>query len=324
MIDFSESLTKEFILSKVSQEEIFARYGVPVQTGVFRSPLRADRHVTCNFYRKGGKLRLRDHAGYFWGDCFDLVMSQFGLTYGKALAKVSYDFLLSDGAVSASRRPHAPVHIEPLGPCDLRVKRREWNKADSRYWKRWDFQQETLNFYHIAALEQVWVNDDQRYAYRGRTGKEAYVYYFGQYDYKCYFPYRDYVRFMHNNSWLLQGYMQLPVSGEVCVITKSLKDVAKLYEFGVPAVAPMSESTLPTPAHMEELSSRFSNLVVFYDNDMAGLRQMVKIRRTYGKTYGLHFAVFPKGFPKDFTDYYEKRGRESTQSLIEHVKTELL
>lgn len=323
-IDFSKALTKELILSHVSEEEIFARYGVRVDSGVFRSPLRGDRHPTCNFYRKRGKLYLRDHAGYFWGDCFDLVMQQEGLTFGKALQRVASDFLLNDQVVLGERKPAAPIYLPPLESCDLRVKRRKWNGEDARYWGRWDFKDETLALFHISALERVWVNDSQVYAYRNRSTKEAYVYHFGQYDYKCYFPYRDKVRFLHNNSWILQGYLQLPVSGEVVVITKSLKDVAKLHEFGIPAVAPMSETTLPSPAHMEELAERFGRIVVFYDNDWPGRRQMVRFRLAYGTRYLLDFVCMPQGYPKDFTDYYEQRGYSSTLSLIEHVKTELL
>lgn len=324
IIDFSKALTKELILSRVSEEEIFARYGVPVEVGTFRSPIRGDRHPTCNFYRKRGKLYLRDHAGYFWGDCFDLVMRQEGLSFGKALQRIAQDFLLTDQVVLGERRPAPPIYLPPLEACELRVKRREWNSYDTSYWGRWDFKDSTLALFHIAPLDRVWVNDDQKYAYRDRRGHEAYVYHFGQYDYKCYFPYRERVRFLHSNSWILQGYLQLPPSGEVVVITKSYKDVAKLYEFGIPAVAPMSETTLPTPAHMEELAERFGRIVVFYDNDWPGRRQMVKFRQRYGVQYFLDFICLPQGHPKDFTDYYEKRGYSSTLSLIEHVKTELL
>lgn len=324
-IDFSKALTKELILSKVSEEEIFARYGVPVESGMFRSYIRPDRRSTCMFYRRRGvgKLILRDYAGHFWGDCFDLVMKQERVNFGGALSKVASDFRLTDEVVLDSRVPAPSIYIPPADFCDIRVKRREWNSRDQAYWGRWHFKQETLDLFHIAPLERVWINDEQIYAYR-TPGREAYGYYFGQYDYKIYFPWRDSGRFRHNNSWLLQGYLQLPASGEFVVITKSLKDVAKMYEFGVPAVAPMSESTLPSLAHMEELAERFGRIIVFYDNDWPGRRQMVKIRQKYGQQFLLDFVCLPQGYPKDFTDYYEQRGEKSTLSLIEHVKTELL
>lgn len=324
VVDFDKILTKEVILSKVSEEEIFARYGVPVEDGVFRSPLRTDRHPTCNFYRRrNGRLYLRDHAGFFWGDCFDLVMQQHRVSFGGALKRVAEDFGLTDKVTFQERIPLRKIEIPILVSADIRVKRRNWNEYDRAFWKRWDFKRETLELFHISPIDRAWINDESIYAYR-KKGEEAYVYHFGQYDYKVYFPWRDSRRFVHNTSWVLQGYMQLPASGEFVVITKSLKDVAKLYEFGIPAVAPMSETTLPSPAQMEELAERFGRIIVFYDNDRPGRRQVVRMLRTYGKQFALEPILMPQGQPKDFTDYYEKRGKESTLSLIEHVKTELI
>lgn len=232
------------------------------------------------------------------------------------------DFGLTDKTTFDERVPKVEVFIPIQVSADIRIKRRSWNQDDTHYWGRWKFRKETLDFYHISAVERAWVNDESVYAYLKR-GQEAYVYHFGQYDYKVYFPWRTSTRFIHNNSWVLQGYLQLPASGDVVVITKSLKDVAKLYEFGIAAVAPMSETTLPSVAHMEELAERFGRMVIFYDNDMPGRRQMVRIRKAYGRQFMLDFVCFPQGYPKDLTDYYEQRGEESTLSIIEHVKTEL-
>lgn len=325
IFNFDKVLTKELILSKVSEEEIFTRFGIPVEDGVFRSPMRTDKHPTCNFYRRrNGRLYLRDHAGYFWGDCFDFVIHQHrGISFGKALQIVANEFKLTDDIVLRDRIPSREnVFIAPVEACDIRVKRREWNADDARYWGRWKFKRETLEFYHISPLERVWINDEPIYAYR-KKGEEAYCYHFGQYDYKVYFPYRDQSRFRHNNSWLLQGYMQLPATGEYIVLTKSLKDCAKLYEFGIPACAPMSETTLPSPAHMEELAERFGRIIVFYDNDWPGKRQMIKLARRYSEKFQLDLILMPSGYPKDFTDYFEKRGEERTKDLIEHAKSEL-
>ena len=74
-------LTKDFILSKVDQITIFSTYfNLPIETiqycidtGEFIvSPIRTDLHPTCGFrYNNRGKLKFKDFAGYFWGDCFD-------------------------------------------------------------------------------------------------------------------------------------------------------------------------------------------------------------------------------------------------------------
>lgn len=322
VIDFSKVVTKSMILSKVNEEDIFARYGVPVQTGSFKSPLRIDRRPTCNFYRRNDRrLMLIDHSGHFHGDCFDLVMFTQHIGFGQALHRVATDFHLTDGVVSDYVKREWP-EIPIAETADIRVRRRNWNSEDKRYWGRWDFKPDTLNLYHISPIERAWVDGEPIYAYR-KKGDEAYVYHFGQYDYKIYFPHRDSHRFRHNNSWLLQGYLQLPPTGGFVVLTKSLKDVAKLHEFGIPAVAPMSESVLPQEGILADLADRFGRIIVFYDNDRAGKRQMVKIRKAYGHVFNMEFLYFPKGYPKDFTDYYEQKGLDNTLSLIGTVRAEL-
>ena len=77
----NNKLTKDYILSKVDQITIFSTYfNLPIEiiqycidTGEFIvSPIRADLHPTCGFrYDNRGKLKFKDFAGYFWGDCFD-------------------------------------------------------------------------------------------------------------------------------------------------------------------------------------------------------------------------------------------------------------
>ena len=89
----STKLTKQYVLSKVSQVTIFATYlnlsNTTVQNCIDNgelivSPLREDVHPTCGFaYDRKGKLKFRDFAGYFWGDCFDLVALVMSNIYKK-------------------------------------------------------------------------------------------------------------------------------------------------------------------------------------------------------------------------------------------------
>ena len=53
MFELETNITKEFILSKVSQEQIFEHYGISVKKGLFCSPsiIRVDKQPTCSFYK---------------------------------------------------------------------------------------------------------------------------------------------------------------------------------------------------------------------------------------------------------------------------------
>ena len=111
---------------------------------------------------------------------------------------------------------------------------------------------------------------------------------------------------------MIQGSKQLPKSGEYIVITKSLKDVMALHEFGITAVAPNSENIFLTEAQYKKLKLRFNVIYLLYDRDLPGVRSANKIRKKFP---GIKVLLMPK--TKDFTDYVKKYGTLNTLNLIE-------
>lgn len=77
----------------------------------------------------------------------------------------------------------------------------------------------------------------------------------------------------------------LPKSGDAIVITKSLKDIMVLYEFGIPAIAPISENCYLTDAQHNKLVNRFNKVILFYDNDKAGIHNLNKFRKEHSELY---------------------------------------
>lgn len=319
VIKFTAELTKEYILQRVSEEEIFEAYGAKVVDYPFCSPFRRDINPTCRFYRRrrDNRLILRDMAGYFWGDCFDLVafVTPGIINYYKALKDIAARFKLQEGPTSIIRIPQTPrVNIQQV-ECEIRVTRMEWTERHLEYWKQYHVQKSTLERFKVAPLELAWLNGQQIYSWHAKN-EPAYVYYFGGYDYKLYFPTRERgsIRFMHNNPNILQGYEQLPVSGRGCVITKSLKDVICLAEYDVPAVAPMSEMQILSEVSFEELSSRFDKLFCLYDVDNPYSIASMKAMRNMG----IQPLFFKRSQPKDFSDFIKEFGRQNGYVLVEY------
>ena len=111
---------------------------------------------------------------------------------------------------------------------------------------------------------------------------------------------------------MIQGSKMLPKSGEFVVVTKSLKDVMALYEFGIPAIAPNSENLFLTEAQYEKLQTKFQQIYILYDRDLPGVKSANRIRKKFD---GLQVLLVPK--VKDFTDYVKKYGTYKTFNLIE-------
>ena len=106
--------------------------------------------------------------------------------------------------------------------------------------------------------------------------------------------------------------------GDVLCITKSMKDVMALYEYGISAIAPISENLFLTEKQYLRCKQKFKHLFVFYDNDKPGLRNLAKIRRKYD----VIITFIPKKYNvKDISDFRKQYGHEKTLELINQAKS---
>jgi len=302
-IKFTPEMTREFILSRVTEEEVFEKYGVRVQQGMIRSPLRLDRHPTCRFFRaRNGRLVLHDFSGHFHGDCFDFVgRVKGGLKFYDALRDVAKEFKIIDGS------PRTPIVsstvIGPKALCELRIKAMPWDERHLAYWDQYGITPETLSLYKVKQLSHAWLNGSIFYNREfARKHEIVMAYDFNNYDYKLYMPERETGRFIHNNPDILQGYDQLPAEGEYVVITKALKDVMAFHEFGIASLAPMSETTTVSDDVLDILKKRFKKVYALFDRDTAGILGLRNMKRR-----GVTPLLIPKALGvKDFSDVCKK------------------
>lgn len=105
--------------------------------------------------------------------------------------------------------------------------------------------------------------------------------------------------------------------GDYIVITKSLKDVMALYEFGIPAIAPCSENLFVTKSQYERLKLHYKRIFVLYDNDLPGVHAMCKIHKQFPEVTCL---MLHREDAKDFSDYRKTFGYKKTLQLINQAK----
>lgn len=301
---FDVEINKEFVLSQVSQEEIFERYLVAVTyEGRICSPLRTDKTATCGFKRlRNGVIMFRDFSGHFSGDCFNVVQHIYGCSFYEALSIISVDFGLTAGE---SREPSGIVEWNSEKEyTHIDVKWRAFTKADMRYWELFGIERATLVKYMVGAVMYAWVNGNV--IYHNKDNDPCYGYWFdGQY--KLYMPKRKEYRFI-NNYLGLQGEAQLPLKGPLLVITKSMKDVMYLFQLGIAAIATSSESVILSHDKMLELKGRFDNIIIMFDFDLTGVRSTNAMRKLYDLPYVFitngRFGTVDYG-AKDITDVHK-------------------
>ncbi len=106
--------------------------------------------------------------------------------------------------------------------------------------------------------------------------------------------------------------------GDNLVITKSLKDVMVLYEYGITAIAPCSENLFVTDSQYDKLKKKYKNIYLFYDQDEPGIKAMCKIKKKHND---LKVLFLPRhGSDKDISDFRKAHGHKKTLELINKVK----
>jgi hypothetical protein len=318
---FGEQITKEWVLEKVSEEEIFKFYlGIFPEFGIgFKNPLRKDDDPDCFFYvAPNGMLKFNDIAQKWNWDCFNVVQHIYKCNFYQALKHISEDFDLIEK--NNDKKAVTYLSLDKVsGNKEIKVKRRKWYDIDKEYWTQYHITKEALEFFNVAPLETAWLNNEIIYSFK--RGDIGYVYHFNGYNYKLYFPNRKrdtspYPRFYHNNGKIIQGYTQLPTHGENLIITKSLKDVICLYLFDIPAIAPMSENIYMNLGQINQLRNRFKNIYILFDNDYKGRKATIY----YKNQFNLTPLLFPQDMKKDFSDNLKEFGYQSILDYVEEIK----
>ena len=255
----SGSVTKSFVLSKVSQESIFSAYfDIPinvinhcVETGeLICSPIREDRHPTVGFkYDNRGKLKMKDFSGVWWGDCFDaaaLIISQIYNRTVDISNKHDFIFVLKHITKTFSKifygnnkDPNLDSSVKQAlsqvikRKPDIEIVVREWNEYDKQYWENFGVNLQFLNVNFVYPVDQYYIdrkiNPEPKYYYTNND--PCYAYFLGrdkhgQASMKLYFPKRDKgcTKFITNSNHLEGIYNLNGDNYDYIVLTKSSKD----------------------------------------------------------------------------------------------------
>lgn len=322
-----QKLDKELILKHISEEQIMEYYlKVPIKKGLFRSSLRSDKNPTCSFYRNSsGTLIFKDFATGQSLSCFGVVQELFKCNYFQALKIIANDFGIIENKnikKNQGKINENPVKIEDKQISRIQVEIQEFSDQELNWWGKYGITLDILKKFNVFSCKHVFLNGNlftksqqhcPSYGYYGgnikENGKKIELW-------RIYYPKRkNSFRFISN--WpgkKIQGFKQLPKTGKLLVITKSMKDCLALYAYNIPAIAPCSENLFISNKVLEELKTRFKHIIVLYDNDIPGIHNMRKIKKEYPE---LHYFFIPRHLgAKDFSDLRKLLGYKKTKELL--------
>lgn len=255
-------LTKAFIESRISQEEIASKYlDIPLEivqdciehSHLIKSVFRdddTDGSMGITYNRKG-RLKVRDFGGFgFFEDVYGVVAYILSMAYERPISTNNkqdfyfvlkhiyrtfadeidnreHDYAVDDeikNALAKTRTHKAVIELVP----------RSWNREDKAIWDKYNVSLAYLNTHFVIPVDQYYINrtsnPDPKYRYGAKD--PCYAYMLGQnrqgiYLIKLYFPLRNRhidLKFITNCN-VLEGLPNLERDDyDYIVITKSSKD----------------------------------------------------------------------------------------------------
>lgn len=307
-------ITLDYILSKVTEYDIYARYLGQFKVGfIYNSPLRKDKNPSFGIFRsrKTGKLLFKDHGNGECGDVIKFVELYTGITnYNDLLNQIVKDMRITNKTVLKSTK-----ELDKSDETVIGVVRQDWTEVDKQYWSQFGISLKTLKKYNVSSIKYYLCDGVVKGVYRDSSPMYAYKVYDR---FKIYRPLADkYTKWRNNlTGYDIQGFEQLPNEGELLIITKSLKDVMCLYEMGYNAISPSSESTFIPNDVLQNILKRFKRVLLCFDRDIPGCKNMRKISLKTGLKCML---VHKKWGAKDISDAIKKNGFETIKNWLKET-----
>ena len=341
-IDEGSFIKVQDILSVVSEEYIWAWYiGNYVVNKPMSAPYRVDKNPSFLLsYDHRGRLMFKDFgvAGMY-GDVFEYISRVNGITLYQTCEKINKDLGLGLKEVKEGEEARGTVkksELKKLKKIEKEAKKekekrkiqvviRDYDESDIKYWREFGITYQTLKMYNVYCARKVYL--DKRLVYTHDINSPCYVYHFPKTgNVKCYRPFSRTSRFYpstFSNETDIQGYWQCDVKSrkkdKLLVLTKSMKDVMLLREFGIDAMAPHGEGHRILEDFIRHIKKYYKYILVLYDLDKTG----VTSARNLWREHKIPPFFVPKKYRmeccKDISDLYKYKGEETCRRVIEEI-----
>jgi len=335
-------INKSDILSRVTEEQIFELvFGFePEEFEYITSPFREDTRPGCWFERDlvSNKLWFKDFATNLVidgirirvMDCFNAVQVYFKLpNFYKTLQ------FIKDRLIDGKNLDPIKDYKPKVTSIKLPVKRkkpkiliatRDLENKDKRFWSAYEITKEELIEDEVFATSKFKIINSRSGDYIQSTYDLCYAYLgFPDGRKKLYRPLKKgkhrFLGTVLGND--IGGYKSLPPFGRQLIITKAYKDYRVLKNQGLNVVWFQSEGTIPSIEMLLDLGSRFTRIIIFYDNDEAGINGAEKLRDTINELHNKmksRFIYLPKKYLKrkikDPSDMIKGEGRISLLQFL--------
>jgi hypothetical protein len=315
-------ITKQFILDKVSEKDIYRQYlQVDAEPNrYYENKIAGSTNKTLKFYLSpSGELLFKDFSPNrqnFKGDVVSSAMVTKNLNYRQALYDVAatnkliINNIKDVSCVSKMKRDF--LYQKPK-PIKLDVMTQPFTPYDYNYWSQYYIDLALLekqNIYSLKAVfkdNKLWISSTPHRPLFGYKCNDQW---------KIYSPLRnDYKKWGGNwNKNCIGNLENIDYTKPYLIITSSMKDGLVLSTHGYNQISLPSENTFPYK--LEYICSKFANVYAFLDFDEAGHTWNNELSKKYQNIIPINYS---NKHVKDISDYSKLFGYEQTNELLFHL-----
>lgn len=323
--DSLKELTGDEILEKVSEEDIYNFYlGTTIKPSkLHKCCFHNDKSPSLGFYKSKKYLSFNCFGCKEQGNVFNFVSKLYNVNYFEALKIIINDFRLKENKISTQKNiPKVSNSLfEENKRAEIYPTFRSFSKIDYNVWNRYYLPLDLIYSYDVRACKTVYYRNKlgEYSLYCVNTNQNPVYCYIQDNHYKIYRPLSQDKngKWLSNmDNWDIQGMKQLPESGDLLIITSSLKDVMVLKILGYYAIAPHGEGMHIPEKIMDYLFATWKRIIIFYDNDKAGIKEAMSL----SKQYNIEYIYIPiKYKTKDISDFIELNNIDKSKKLMKKL-----
>lgn len=322
MYGFEVSLTKEQVLTHISEEEVIEMaVGYKPEEGKFYlSPFRKDSEEGTWFERFNNTLTYIDFGDdKTHRDCIEFVADLHNVSYQGALEivlKYVNEGVSVDTPSFFSLKPKKQVQKKQY----FDYKAKPFMIEDREFWfSKYSITKEQLEadgtesirwfkFWSNRLNEEIIIRPHDR-CYMLRVNNKLKIYRPDQ---------KGRSKWPYNTCTVNDiGGLNTAIKSDHLIITKSYKDWRVLKNLNYNTIWMQNEKTLPNNTTLKRIKSISNNITVFFDNDIAGKQGADKLIAQLGNNTQAFFL--PDNCPKDASDFIEMYDYNVLNELLQQA-----
>jgi len=283
--DNDKSLRKTTVEKKsIDEGEIFSLvFGfIPQEYDICTSPFRVDTSAGCEFrYGRNGKLMFFDpgNSRRPYMDCYEAIKIHYNIPDFR-------DVLTFINSSNLKEIPKSTVTrlLVKRDPPEILFYPRPFQMKDKEYWSQYGITKKQLIEDKVFPIQIFKMKNTRKGDFVLKPKEVGYAYTeFIKGRKKLYLP-KDSNKFYTNCKQNdIGGYNKLPKKVDILVIAKSYKDYRVLKNLGYTVIWFMNEGMIPKEFILLHIGNIANFIVIFFDNDRAGIEAAIKLSLTLTK-----------------------------------------